>query len=63
MKEEQATKYISGFKYLIQEHVILHDVFSVDETHNKAMKIERLQNKALPFKSVVEKTSSSARTQ
>ena len=41
-KEQQATKYINGLKYPIQEHVILHDVFSIDEAHNKAMKIERL---------------------
>jgi len=30
--------------------VILHDVFSVDEARNKAMKIERLQRRAPHFK-------------
>jgi len=43
--------------------VIFHDVFSVDEAYNKAMKIERLQNKASPFKSIAEKTSSNIRAQ
>jgi len=43
MEEQQAAKYISGLKYSIQERVILHDVFSVDEAHNKALKVERLQ--------------------
>ena len=38
-EEQQATKYISGLKYSIQERVILHDVFSVDEAHNKALKM------------------------
>jgi len=47
---QQAAKYISGLKYPIQERVILHDVFSVDEPHNKALKIERLQNRASPFR-------------
>ena len=42
MEEQQAAKYISGLKYPIQERVILHDVFSVDEVYNKALKIERL---------------------
>ena len=32
-EEQQATKY--GLKYPIQEYVILHDVFSIDEVHNK----------------------------
>jgi len=45
-EEQQATKYISGLKYPIQEHVILHDVFFVDEAHNKGMKIERLHSRA-----------------
>jgi len=31
--------------------VVLHDVFSVDEVYNKAMKIERLQSKAPPSRS------------
>jgi len=38
-------------------------MFFVDEAHNKTIKIERLQNRALPIKSVGEKTSSSTRTQ
>jgi len=49
-KEQQAAKYISGLKYPIQERVILYDVFSVDEAHNKVLKIERLQSRAPPFK-------------
>ena len=44
-EEQQAAKYISGLKYSIQERVILHDVFSVDEAHNKILKIERLQSR------------------
>ena len=50
IEEQQMAKYISGLKYSIQEHVILHDVFSVDEAQNKALKIERLQSRAPPFK-------------
>jgi len=60
--EHQTAKYIIMLKYPIQDRVILHDVFSVDEAHNKTIKIERLKSKALPFKSVAEKTSSSIRT-
>ena len=41
-EEQQAAKDISGLKYYIQERVILHDVFSVDEVPNKDLKIERL---------------------
>jgi len=48
--EQQTAKYINGLKYPIQEHVILHDVFSVDEAHNKAMKNERLHSRVPPFK-------------
>jgi len=44
------TKYIRGLKYPIQEQVILYDVFSVNEAHNKALKIERLQSRAPPFR-------------
>ena len=62
-KEQQAVKYISDLKYPIQKRVILHDVFSIDKAHNKALKIERLQSRAAPFKSVAEKTSSNTRTQ
>jgi len=51
MTDEQHTaKYISGLKYPIQERVILHDVFSVNEAHNKAMKIERLHIRAPLFR-------------
>ena len=46
MEEQQASKYISSLKNPIQECVIIHNVFSVDEAHNKAMKIERLQSRA-----------------
>ena len=38
MMKEQAAKYISDIKYTIQERVILHDVFSVDEAHNKSLR-------------------------
>jgi len=62
-EEQQAAKYISTLKYHIQERVILHDVFSVDEAYKKVMKIKRLQNKDLPFKSIAKKTSNSTRTQ
>ena len=50
MEEQQVAKYISGLKYPIQEHAILHDVFSVDEAYNKDMKIERLISRAPSFK-------------
>ena len=50
MDEQQTAKYISRLKYSIQERVILHDVFSVNEAHNKAMKIERLHSRAPPFR-------------
>ena len=43
-------KYINGLGYTIQEHVALHDVFSVDEAHNNAMKIKRLQSRAQLFR-------------
>jgi len=41
-EEHQTMKYVNGLRYTIQELVALHDVFFVDETHNKVMKIERL---------------------
>jgi len=50
-------------KYSVQEHVALQDVFSVDEAQNKAMKIERLHNKTLPFKRAAERTSGNTRAQ
>ena len=62
-EDQQPTKYISGLKYPIQECVNLHDVLSVDEAHNKAMKIEKLLNRVSPFKSVAKKTSSITITQ
>jgi len=43
--------------------VILHDVFSINEAHNKAMKIERLQSRVVPLKSTVEKISGGTKTQ
>jgi len=54
-EEQQAAKYINSLKYPIRERVIRHDAFSVDEAHNKAMKIERLQKRVSSFKSVTEK--------
>ena len=49
-EEQQTVKYVNGLRYTIQECVALHDMFSVNEAHNKAMKIERLQSKALLFR-------------
>jgi len=49
-EEQQTSKYISGLKYHIQECVILRDVFSVDKAYNRALKAERLQSKAPPFR-------------
>jgi len=49
-EEQQAEKYISGLKYHIQKHVILPDVFSVDEAHNKVLKIDGLQSRAPSFR-------------
>ena len=63
MEEQHVVKYISDLKYPIQECVILYDVFSVNEAHNKVMKIERLKIRALSFKSVAEKTFNNKRTQ
>ena len=34
-EEQQTMKYINGLRYTIQEHVALHEVFSVDEAHNE----------------------------
>ena len=48
MEEQQATKYIS--KYSIEECVILHNVFSIDEARNKTLKIERPQSRDTPFR-------------
>jgi len=42
-EEQQTAKYVNGLRYTIQERATFHDVFSVDEAHTKAMKIERLQ--------------------
>ena len=50
MEEQQVIMYISGLKYPIQEHMILHNVLFIDEAHNKALKIDRLQSRALPFR-------------
>jgi len=41
-EEQQASKYISGLKYPIQERVVLHD--------DKTLKIERSHNRAPPFR-------------
>jgi len=62
-EEQQTTKYIHGLKYSIQKRVDLQDLYSVDEAQNKAMKVERLQNKTLPFKNATERTSDGTRTQ
>jgi len=35
MTEEQAAKYINNLRYHIQERVIIHDMFSVDEATTK----------------------------
>jgi len=50
-------------KYSIQERVALQDMFSVIEAQNKAMKIERLHNRDLPFKGAAERTFDNIRTQ
>ena len=39
-EEQQIMKYVNGLRYTIQDRVTLHNVFSVDKAHNKAMKIE-----------------------
>ena len=41
-EEQQATKYIGGLKYTSQERVVLHNIFSVDEAHNLALKAKIL---------------------
>jgi len=57
MEEQQTAKYIYRLKYLIQERMDLQDLYCIDEAQSKAMKVERLQNKALPFKNTEERTS------
>jgi len=43
MTEEQlAAKYTSGLKYSIQKHVLLHNMFSLDEAHNLALEAEEI---------------------
>ena len=56
-------KYINGLKYPIQECVIIHNVFSIDEPHNKALKLERIQNRASLFKrpTPIQKSTSATR--
>ena len=49
-KEQQIVKYINRLRYTIHEHIALHNMFYVDEAHNKAMNIERLQRRAPPFR-------------
>ena len=49
-EEQQTVKYVNGLRYTIQEYVAFHDMFSIDEAHNKAMTIERLQSRAPPSK-------------
>ncbi|XP_073100556.1 uncharacterized protein [Elaeis guineensis] len=41
-EEQQAGRYLSGLKYSIQEKIGLQTVWSVDEAHNLALKVERL---------------------
>ena len=62
MEELQAVKYINDLKYTIQKCVILHDVFSIDEAHNKALMIKRLQSWALSFRhpTLIEEITSDA---
>jgi len=45
--------------------VILHNVFSIDEAHNKALNIERLQNRTSLFRRsrLIEKSTSGAGVQ
>ena len=50
MEEQQTAQYVNGLSYTIQERVALHDMFSIDEAHNKTMKIERLQSRAPLFR-------------
>ena len=62
MEEQQTAKYIYRLTYLIKERVDLQDLYSIDEAQNKALKVERLQNKALPFRNATERTSGGTRT-
>ena len=49
-EEQQTAKYNHGLNYSIQERMANQDVFSVNKAQNKAMKIEKLQSKAPPFR-------------
>ena len=57
IEEQETSRYTNGLKYFIQECVAIQDVFSANEAHNKAIKIERLQSRALPFKGAAKRTS------
>jgi len=50
LDEQQAVKCINGLKYPIQERMILHDMFSIDEAQNKVMKNERLHSRTQPLR-------------
>ena len=56
---------MSGPKYPIQERVIFQGMFSIDEVHNKALKIDMLQSIAPPFRHSmrIEKPASCARVE
>jgi len=50
MTEEQlAAKYTSGLKYSIQKHVLLHNVFSLDEANCLTLEVEEMVIRSLPF--------------
>jgi len=43
MTEKQlAAKYTSGLMYSIKKHVLLHYMFSLDESHNLALETEEM---------------------
>jgi len=48
-KEQLVTKYTSGLIYSIQKHVLLHNMFSLDEAHNFALEAEEMVIQPPPF--------------
>ena len=49
IEEELAAKYSKELMYSIQKHVLLHNVFSLDEAHNLALEAEEMMIQPLPF--------------
>jgi len=49
MRRTTSGKYTSELMYSIQKHVLLHNVFSLDEAHNLALEAEEMVIWPRPF--------------